>query len=134
MHVCAEVFTNYLKQKNLHFSAYVDNDGDTIVDFPYQGKVCKFVFSGTSTYYMSIYLVLERAPEDKNADAIFVCNDLNCRYKWATFYVDGDRDIVVHDDAILTVESAAEEAFELLLRILKISEDAKPTIMRVIYA
>lgn len=134
MHICAEIFTRFLEEKNLHFSAYTDKDGDSVVDFPYQGKVAKFIFNGEGTNYLSIYLVYERVPEAKYADAIFVCNELNCRYKWATFYVDGDRDIVVHDDAILNVESAADEAFELLLRILKIGEDVKPIIMKVLYA
>ena len=41
---------------------------------------------------------------------------------------------MIHDDAILAVDTAAEEAFELLVRMVKIGEDVKPRIMRAIYA
>ena len=134
MNICAELFTQSLSAKNLQYNVYDGKDGDTIVDFPYQGKITKFIFSGDTTQYLSLYLVYERVPEEKYADAIFVCNELNCRFKWATFYVDGDKDIVIHDDAILDVSNAADEAFELLIRIIRISEDVKPVIMRALYA
>ena len=48
--------------------------------------------------------------------------------------MDKDNDLVMHDDAIVSEDSAAEECFELLVRMLKISEDIKPRIMKAIYA
>ena len=131
---CAELFVELLKSKNLNFQSGVDKDGDSVVEFPYQGKVLKVFFCGNEGQYMSMYLVYERVPADKLTDLIFACNELNSQYKWVTFYVDRDNDIVLHDDAILSIENAAEEAFELLLRILKIGEDNKARIMRLIYA
>ena len=41
--------------------------------------------------------------------------------------------IPTHDDAILTPSTAAAEAFELLLRLIKIGDEVKPQIMRAIY-
>jgi hypothetical protein len=41
--------------------------------------------------------------------------------------------VILHDDAILAVETAADEAFELLVRMLKIGDEVKPQIMRTIY-
>ena len=134
MSVCAELFINELKAKNLNFETGADKDGDTVVSFPYKGKTARIFFSGKEGQYLSIYVVYERVPEDKVPDAIFACNELNCQYKWVTFYVDKDNDVILHDDAILSVSDAAEEAFELLVRILKIAEDIKPVIMRAIYA
>ena len=122
LNTCASLFVETLKAKNLNFQSGTDRDGDSVVEFPYQGK------------YMSLYLVYERVPADKVADVIFTCNDLNCQYKWITFYVDKDNDVVFHDDAILSPSNAADEAFELLLRTLKIGDDVKPQIMRAIYA
>jgi hypothetical protein len=131
---CAELFVELLKSKNLNFQSGTDKDGDSVVEFPYQGKVLKVFFCGNEGQYMSMYLVYERVPADKLTDLIFACNELNSQYKWVTFYVDRDNDIVLHDDAILSIENAADEAFELLLRILKIGEDNKARIMRLIYA
>lgn len=134
MNACAELFVKNLKSKNLNFATADTDRGDTVVDFPYQGKVTKLIFSGETGEYCSFYLVYERVPEDKVADVIFTCNELNAEYKWVTFYVDKDNDLVIHDDAILSVESAAEEAFELLVRMLKITDDLRPRIMKAIYA
>lgn len=134
LNTCAELFVNDLRSKNLNFQSGTDKDGDSVVEFPYSGRVVKMFFSGEDGAYLSLYLVYERVPEEKLPDAIYVCNDLNCQYKWVTFYVDRDNDIVLHDDAILSVANAAEEAFELLVRICKIGEDIKPTVMRTIYA
>ena len=81
-----------------------------------------------------MYLVYERIPEEKVADVIFLCNELNAVYKWVTFYVDNDNDLVMHDDAIVSADIAADVCFELLVRMLKIVEDLKPRIMKTIYA
>lgn len=134
MLACAELFINYLKEKNYHFDVKQSNDGDIIVDFPNGGKNCRCFFSGTNGKYLSLYIVFERVPADKLADTLFVCNELNRDYKWATFYLDRDNDVVIHDDAILSVESAAAEAMELLIRLFNIADEAKPKIMRAIYA
>lgn len=131
---CAEQFTETLKEKDLNYAADDTERGDTVVDFPYKGKVTKCIFSGEDGQYFSMYLVYERIPEDKVADLIFLCNELNAEYKWITYYVDKDNDLIMHDDAIVSPESAAEECFELLVRMLKISEDIKPRIMKAIYA
>ena len=134
LNTCAELLVNNLKEKNLNFQSGTDKDGDSVVEFPYQGKVTKMFFSGDDGKYLSMYMVYEHVPEDKLADVIFACNELNCQYKWVTFYVDKDNDVVLHDDALLSVDSASEEAFELLVRLVKIGEDIKPVIMKAIYA
>ena len=74
MHTCAELFTASLDEKNLRYTVGTDRDGDTIVDFPYDGKIAKCFFSGDNGEYFSLYLVYERIPEEKLADLIFMCN------------------------------------------------------------
>ena len=134
MNACAELFTAHLEAKNLNFQTAETRDGDSVVEFPYQGKVLRLFFSGEDGTYLSIYEVYERVPEDKTTDLVFLCNTLNCEYKWITFYLDKDNDIILHDDAILSVEHAADEAFELLIRMAKIADEIKPRVMRAIYA
>ena len=130
---CADLFKKDLESKNLRFSSNVMENGDDVISFPYNGKDVRMFFSGDNGTYLSLYLVYENAPEDRIADAIFICNELNCKYKWVTYYVDKDRDIIIHDDAILSVDTAADEAFELLVRMVKISDEAKPVVMKAIY-
>ena len=134
MLACAELFTNLLSSKGLKFDVREDSDGDVIVAFPYQGKVTRCIFSGEDGTYLSLYLVYERVPEDKYADGVLVANEMNCKWKWVKFYVDSDNDLMLQDDAILTVETAADEAFELLVRMIDIADKSKPAIMKALYA
>lgn len=134
MKVCAESFIKYLDSKNYHYSSREDKDGDVIVDFPYDGKVVKLVFAGDNGEYASLYMQYEKVPEDKRMKLIEVCNDLNCRFKWVTFFVDKDQDLMLQVDAKLYVETAADEAIELMVRMIKIGDDAKNEIMKAIYA
>ena len=134
MLACAELFVNDLRSKNLNFNVQEATNGDVVVSFPYGGKITRCLFCGENGSYLSLYLDYERVPEEKLADAVFLCNELNAEYKWVTFYVDKDNDLFLHDDAILAVENAAEEAFELLVRLIKIGDEEKPRIMRTIYA
>ena len=134
LNTCARLFTKDLDSKDLTYNSGNTSNGDSYVEFPYRGKSIRMIFSGKDGCYLSLYMVFERVPEDKVADAIFVCNTLNAEYKWVTFYVDRDNDVIFHDDAILAVSNSAEEAFELMARMLKIGDDVKPQIMRAIYA
>lgn len=134
MLACAELFVNDLRSKNLNFDVQEAANGDVVVSFPYSGKITRCFFCGENGSYLSLYLDYERVPEEKLADAVFLCNELNAEYKWVTFYVDKDNDLFLHDDAILAVENAAAEAFELLVRLVRIGDEEKPRIMRTIYA
>lgn len=133
LNTCATLFTQNLESKKLNFRSGTNGNNDSVVEFPYEGKIARMFFCGETGSYLSIYLVYESVPENKVSDMIFTCNDLNCAYKWITFYVDKDNDVILHDDAILSVDTAADEAFELLVRMLKIGDEVKPQIMRTIY-
>ena len=109
MSKCAKMFVKFLDSKNFHYTTRVDSDGDTVVDFPYEGKTTKCFFSGDDGMYLSLYTIFESIPAEKR------------------------NDLILHSDAILSAESADEEAFELLVRTVKICDDVKPTIMKAIY-
>ena len=132
--LCADLFKRVLDQKEFTYDSGVDSDGDDYVNFPYKGKTARCFFSGENGKYFSAYLVYERVPDDKFAAALLACNALNVRFKWVTFYIDKDNDIMLHLDAILSPDNAGDEALELLVRMISIGDDAKPTIMKALYA
>jgi len=131
---CFEDFVDYLKAEGYSFNQKIDADGDGVVSIPYDGKTMKCFFSGEDMCYLSIYEVFESIPEDKVAELILLCNSLNCQYKWLTFYVDKDNDLMFHVDARLSCDEAADMAMELVARMAKIGKEAKPKIMKAIYA
>lgn len=135
MKICAEKFINLLKERNFKFSSRVDEeDGAVLVDFPYDGKIAKIILNGELGEYASFYLQYESVPAEKRLAAIEACNEQNCRFKWVTFYVDQDNDLMLHVDALLDAETAADEAFEMLARMLEIGQKAKSDLMKAIYA
>lgn len=131
---CYESFIDYLNSQNYSFSQKIDSDGDGVVSIPFDGKILKCFFSGSEMDYLSIYQVFESIPEDKVAELILLCNSLNCQYKWITFYVDSDNDMMLHIDAHLSPVDAAEEAMEMVARMAKIGKEIKPKVMKAIYA
>jgi hypothetical protein len=48
--------------------------------------------------------------------------------------VDKDNDLMLHVDALLSAEDAADEAFEMLARMINIGKEAKNDLMKAIYA
>ncbi len=134
MLLCAQSFAAYLEEKNFKFSVNDLENGETLLDFPYQGKLFRCFFSGENGQYLSLYLVYEKVPEEKFMDAVLLCNQINTEYKWVTAFVNNNSDFVFHDDAILSFDNAASESFELLARMISISDKLKPSIMKMIYA
>ncbi|MBR2423157.1 MAG: YbjN domain-containing protein [Oscillospiraceae bacterium] len=134
LNTCASKFVKFLEDKGLHFDAKTTESGRSVVSFPYDGKIARIFFSGEDGTYMSMYLVFESVPAEKTPDMLVVCNELNNTYKWVKFYLDNDNDMVLQDDAILSVDNAADEVFELMLRMFDIGKEAKPKIMKAIYA
>lgn len=134
MLTCAELFTKLLTSKEMNFNVHTFDDGDILVEFPYRGKTAKLVFAGKNGEYLSLYMQYESIPEDKFAEVLLVCNQLNAQYKWVKFYIDKDNDLMLQTDALLSTSTADEEAFEMLVRMIEISEKAKGEIMKAIYA
>ena len=130
---CAANFVQFLESKNLHFDVRETESG-CMVAFPYDGKLARIFFNGDDGTYMSMYLVYESVPVEKIADMLVVCNELNSTYKWVKFYLDNDNDLVLQDDAILSPDNAADEVFELMLRMFDIGKDVKNQVMKAIYA
>jgi len=131
---CAKQFQQYLDKKDYNYTVLANDSERVVIDFPYKGKSTKCFFTGKDYEYLSIYTIYESIPSEKRNDLILVCNDLNNRFKWVTFYVDNDNDLILHVDALLSLRTADEEAMEMLVRTLDIGETAKPTIMKAIYA
>lgn len=134
MSICADNVMSFFDEKKLVYETHSDKRGNTVIKITLERLTTFLHFSGESGKYLSLNVYFERVPDDKVADTIFLCNELNKEYKWITTYIDDDNDFVFHDDAILSPESAATETLELWVHISKIVNDVKPRIMKVLYA
>ncbi len=133
MRACAELFTQDLQSKGLPFES-VEKEDSSVVRIVYDGRRTSCIFTGEEGTYLTVYTYFESIPEAKITDFYAICNGLNSKYKWLKFYIDDENDLIIEDDAILTLENAADETFELLMRSISIMQEAKPSIMRGIYS
>lgn len=64
-----------------------------------------------------------------------IINDCNREYRWAKFtYDSSDNSVMVECDASIQLDSCAEEVISLMVRLVKIVENAYPQIMKKFWA
>ena len=134
MNICAELFVAKMDTVNVHYTVS-EREDKVIIRVPFDGYSTTVVLDNDDDgTHPALRTVLENCPDDKIADVIYVCNQLNMKFRWVKFYVDSDGDVMIEDDAIVSSENAGEELLELVYRTASIIKEAKPSIMRAIYA
>ena len=78
--------------------------------------------------------VIAHVPESKTEAALAAINQANVNYRWLTFFLDKDNDIVASGDAILAPNVVGDTCHELLNRTLSICDEAYTTFMRALWA
>ena len=76
---------------------------------------------------------LGKVPKDKYAAVLIACNELNNKFRWVKFCIDKDNDISCELDSITSMESVGSEVMFLVRRMVSISDDAYPIIMKAIF-
>ena len=89
-----------------------DNGGMAVRSFDY----CKFASAKTEAMYK-------------------LCSEMNKNYRWIKFYVDeSDNTITLADDAVIQLESVGDEAWELIVRMVSIADEAYPSFMKALWS
>lgn len=92
------------------------------------------IFDGDTTMGLRSFNYV-KFPEEKKAAMYQLCSEMNKQYRWVKFYVDEqDNTITLSDDAVIQVETAGEESFELMMRLIGIADQAYPTFMKALWA
>ncbi|MDO4797789.1 MAG: YbjN domain-containing protein [Coriobacteriales bacterium] len=78
--------------------------------------------------------VIAHVPENKTDVALRAINEANVNYRWLTFFLDKDNDIVASGDAILSPNVVGDTCHELLNRTLNICDEAYSKFMKAIWA
>ena len=134
------------KETQLFMEELEKNDlSGTLVEEDDENNIVRLLFGLQSTD-MRVYLFFEadghlgircnsflRVTEDQFPAAVICCNELNKEMRWVKFYIDDDRDVNLEDDAILDPHSAGKEAFELIMRMATIADEAYPLINKAIW-
>lgn len=135
----AKLFTSFIESEGLKFDVCnPDEEGNVVhlgysldnthvdiyVDFGEDNEDCHFY----ATNFVTI-------PEDKRGIVYKLANELNNKYRFVKFTWDEeDGSLDCKADAVIQLDSCAEEAFELVIRTTQIIDDAYPTIMKALWA
>ena len=77
---------------------------------------------------------IQKVSDNKMAQALIVCNSLNVKYRWVKFCIDDDKDIRCEADAVVDLASCGEECMSIVNRIVSITDEAYPEIMRALWS
>ena len=69
----------------------------------------------------------------KEAAGIIKCNELNNHYRWVTFYIDDDADVITQIDSYVDEENCGSVCLSLVRRMVNIIDETYPDIMRTIW-
>ena len=78
--------------------------------------------------------VMAHVPENKTEQALRAINAANVNYRWLTFFLDKDNDIVSSGDQVLAPNVVGDTCYELLNRTLNICDEAYTSFMKAIWA
>ena len=78
--------------------------------------------------------VIAHVPENKTDVALRAINDANVNYRWLSFFLDKDNDIVASGDQILSPDTVGDTCHELLTRTLNICDEAYESFMKAIWS
>lgn len=77
---------------------------------------------------------LTSVPKERRERLLEVVNSANNAYRWLTFYIDNDNDIIASGDAILADDHVGGMCLELLHRMLSICDQAYVTFQKAIWS
>ena len=78
--------------------------------------------------------VITHVPDNKTEAALQAINAANVNYRWLTFFLDKDNDIVASGDHILAPNVVGDTCYELLQRTLNICDEAYSSFMKAIWS
>ena len=130
-----DLFIEYMEANNIK---YTDVD-----------EFCVRVsYSGDNMRTIAVYLMFDKDGEgmvqfvcmeiakfkNNTAPGILTCNDMNTKYRWVKFYVDGDGDLMCEADAYIDEYTCGEECMKMVRRVVNIVDDTYPTFMKALWA
>ena len=130
-------FLRYIGLQGIKYSE-LDN---TTVSIVYAGEkapsisiLVSFDADGNNYSEFGCYSIGAVKKDEKYANAIVLCNDLNKQYRWVKFFVDDNRNIVAKADAILEYSSAGSTCLEMVTRLVSIIDSCYPDFMKLMWS
>lgn len=135
--MAAKMFTALLEEKEINYT-FVDEE-ESAVRVGWKLKATKisiyFKFSEDCTNVHFEGHEFLAIPEEHIEKMYKICNQINRDYRWVKFTVNEEvKEVVVEGDAVIQLDSCAQECLELMIRTTQIIDDAYPVFMKALWA
>lgn len=133
----ATVFTAYLDSQEVNWSW--QNEEDKLIRVGWKLENTKiamfFFFDEDNTNLHIVGRDFLNMPSDKFEKMCIISNEVNTKFRWAKFTVDkDDEEVLCEMDAVIQLDSCAEEAYELMVRMTQIVDEAYAIYMKGLWA
>ena len=134
-----ESFEQEMQKANLKYHGLRDlEDGRTVCICGVSGLNTRYdvtvIFDADERHIALRVFQLLKVPIDRMGQILELMNALNHQFRWIKFTVDQDNDVSLQADAIVDSHTCGTVSVELLVRIMKIIDEAYPQFMKVIWA
>ena len=130
-------FMRYMGLQGIRYSELTETTvsvGFTTDNVPSVTVLVSFDSDGNGYAEFGSYGIGTVKADEKYANALVLCNDLNKQYRWVKFYIDDDRSIVAKADAILDYDSAGSECLEIVNRMVGIIDSSYSQFMKLMWS
>jgi len=132
-----QLFSAFMEAKDLSVQVLEKDENACRVGFELENTHVQifldFSEDGTDVHFTGVDFV--KIPQDKAETVYKVCNDCNSQFRWVKFTWDEEHKCVdCVADAVIQLDSCAEECFEIVMRMAGIIDKAYPTFMKAIWA
>ena len=133
----AKIFEAFMAANEINIS-YIDEE-ETIMRVGWKldnTKIADYIIFDEGDEHIQIQgRDFIQIPENKYDIMLDVINDCNMEYRWIKFYLHKEQgEIVAMTDAIIQLDSCAEEIDELMHRMNNIVDDAYTKFMKALWA
>ena len=132
-----ELFMAFLESQEIKASLVDDEHNIIRIGFGLKNTqmLIFFQFEAEDNYVHLEGREFAKIPKDQVDKALRICNHLNDSYRWVKFVWDEDSgDMCARCDAVIQLDSCAEETYELMARMASIIDEAYPDIMKSLWA
>ncbi len=133
--MAAKIVSQYFESKETKLNELEEDLLKIGWNFQGGSMVVFFKFDDTDTHVHLEGLDFIRVPEDKFDSMYKVLNECNDSYSHVKFVLDTENgQICARDDDVIQLDSCGAECFELMIRMVKVVEDAYPRFMKAMWA
>lgn len=132
-----KLFQALMDERDMKMQVMDEDEGVCRVGFNLeQTEISIFVKFGedcTDAHFVGHDFV--KIPENKKDIVYKLCNQCNSDFRWVKFVWDEENArISMQCDAVIQLDSCAEETFEIVMRMARIADQSYPTFMKAMWA